>query len=94
MELGPSVGTIHWFALESGPQNGSSFLLETGEWVNRVTCLNSVKSCRFSRALEMMKSSLGSLVMLESSGLVGKVLGCLATKFSGGVPRTALSLIG
>ena len=44
VESGSSVGTIRWFALESGPQNGSSFLLETGEWVNRVTSLNSVMS--------------------------------------------------
>ena len=94
VKVGFSVGAIQWFAFGLGPQNGSSFLLETGEWVNRVTCLNSVESCRCAGGLEMTKSGLSSLAMFGSSGLIGKVPGSLATKFLSLRASATLSLIG
>ena len=86
-----SVSAIHWFALEFGPQNWSSFLLETGEWVNGVTCLNPVESGRGARALKVLKSCLSPVVVLGSSALVVDVASCLSSEFESGT-RMMLSL--
>ena len=81
-----------------GEPAGLVELSRSGEWMNRVTCLNPVASGRGARALEVLKPGLSPFEMTDLPMLIFDIPGSLTTKFLVGAVttlslRTTLSLI-